>query len=189
MEEIGGEGSLSISEIKERPPVPPGSYDATYEGLKVFTNNGFKGVQKIVSLRFIVTTGPEKGRTVFFKGQMYPNDSGNWIVGSKSRLAEAIRSITGKDTIDATHKKTPVIVTVKHNKAKKPSADGTFRTYVEVDTIVARPNSERVAPQTQAQEARREAIPAAAPAKTGSAPAAKNGDLLDSLTDLGDFNL
>jgi hypothetical protein len=189
--------SLSISELNgqngsERKTIPASTYEAEYRGMKVQMEKtkpewGVNGQRKVVRLLFKIVKGPSKGSITSYKGGMFANNDGTWVVGSKSKLAEAMKIITGgKPTLDDTCIGKLFFVNVTNNKAKKPEADGvTYRVFDQVETFLAKPVDDSA--PTAIVAAATPAPATAAPATAAPANAASNPGLLDDLTSLADF--
>lgn len=209
------EDSITVTELKggggggaKGPVFDEGTYEAEYQRMKVFMDNTPWGEKKCARLYFKVTRGKYKDEQTSYKGTFFlDEDTGNWIVGSKSKFADAIRAITGGKTLSAEHAGTKVFVSVKQKVSKK-----TGNPYSFVDSIIPRPQEdEGVADEAEHQaqtvarpQAARPApanvartMPAAKPIAVAPrpavkpvvpAPAADAGDgLLADLTELSDF--
>lgn len=212
MEQTQDGGSLSIGELsggngqnQERKTIPEGTYKASYTGMKVFFEDTPKwGKKKAVRLMFKITEGPKDviGRVSSFKGLLSEiRETGAWVIGSKSQLADVVKAIThGGMNIDDRHKNTPVYIEITHSKSKNPDPEtGLHKIWdfvTHVSKIASDVNPADVAPAPSAAPA------AQAPAATAPAQAPKpapapapvkapetNAGLLDGLTELGDFKL
>lgn len=185
--ETQAETELTVGSLGDKPKraaIPAGSYEAVYQGLKVFIDDSPWGKKKVVKLAFKLQGGPNDGVTVYYKGSMFKLDSGDYVIGDKSELAQRIMAITGGNkTLGENHKGTRVIVGVKNQTSKKNG-----NVYDFVDTVLQMPGgAAAAAPRPAAQPAAATtaaAKPAAAPAP---APKAANDNLLDDLADLSDF--
>ena len=200
------DSSVSISDKNlETPKVAydDGTYEASYNGLSVFMEDTPWGNKKRARLYFIFTRGKYKGLKTSFRGDFLEDkESGGWLVGSKSKLAAAIRAVTGGDkTIDEGHKGRRVFVKI----VKKTKKDGTGQ-YSLVEEVIAAPDDEEgvsdaaqsmaqpaQAPRQQVAQAVRTVQPAtplvtpAAKPKVPPAAVESSGGLLDDLTELSDF--
>lgn len=191
--------SLSISELNgqnstERKTIAPGTYEAEYKGLKIAMEKtkpewGINGQRKVVRLLFKIVRGPFKGQVTSYKGAMFANSDGTWVVGSKSKLADQIKVITGGSaTIDDTFKGKLFFVDVSNSNGK-PQEDGTVKVYDQVDKFLAKPVDEETAAPAQSVASAKPAASATAvaTAPVAAAPAKTNSGLMDDLTSLGDF--
>lgn len=172
-----------------------GTYEAEYGGLKVFMDNTPWGEKKAARLYFICTRGKYKGQKTTFKGLFFQDkETGAWVVGSKSKLADVIRAISGGKTLSEDSKGLKVFVVIKSRVSKKNG-----KTYSNVESVIPRPadDDEGVAKSAEetARPAARPAVRAAVPVQAVRqavkpsipvAPAASGG-LLDDLTELSDF--
>jgi hypothetical protein len=178
--ENASQDSLSISTLSGgAPEIDPGTYVARYDGLKVFMDNTPWGEKKAARIYFKVAKGQFTGQRIGFKGHFFQNDSnGQWVVGSKSKLAEVIRTVTGgNDNLTRDHVGTPVFISVVEKTAKTSN-----KTYILIDKVMPVPSNG--------------GTPRPAAAKSEDKPAEKvtagkksedNNGLLDDLTDLSDF--
>ena len=185
------EANTQVSELSigggraPRAVVPEASYEAAYKNLVIKMNEkGYGGKpEKFAKFFFVITKGPQAGKVVSYRGNFFKTDEGDWIIGGKSNLAEAIRGITrGKDVINDNHKGLKCIVTVKNKVSDKGPYDF-------VDTIVAVPGDDTridvdaLVKQFASAQAAKSA--AAAPAAAAAAPT--QGDILSDVADLSDF--
>lgn len=213
--EMTNTGDLSIEKPRVFRTVEAGTWEAEYKGFRPYKEDGQWGHKEGVRLQFRVTKGPYANEYVAFKGAFYQDQAtGKYIIGRKSKLAEAIRNVTGgAESLNKGHEGTIVFVTVAVNPSKK---DPNVR-YSNVTAIIPIPKDYAAAapaqaarpPMVQAPQAPAPTpAPAAAPvqaaaqtapgqaqmqatqpaAQTQPAPEqAKNKDLLDELSDLSDF--
>ena len=185
--EMTNTGDLSINAPKEYPVIEDGTYPAVYKGYKPFKEDGQWGHKEGVRLQFqIGGNGPFKGQYVSFKGNFFQdNQSGKWIIGSKSKLAEAIRVITSGETLNKGHEGTQVYVIVTVNTTKTGKNAG--KRYSNVSMVLALPKDYSApAPAAQPAPAQQPAAVGAPTTQQTSTPA-KNKDLLDDLSDLSDI--
>lgn len=191
-------GDLSIEKQREFPVVDDGTWEAEYKGFKPFQEDGQWGHKEGVRLQFQITKGPFNKQYVSFKGNFFQdNQSGKWVIGRKSKLAEAIRVITGGvDTIGKAHEGTRVFVTVAKKVGKtsgKPYCMVTSVIPMPKDYAAAQAPAPQQAPAAQPAPAPQQTAPvpqpqAAAPVAAQPAPTPqKNSELLDELSDLSDF--
>lgn len=192
--EFGGKGGGG----PKGPVLDDGTYEAEYQRMKIFMDNTQWGEKKCARLYFRVTRGKYKDQQTSFKGTFFQdNETKAWVVGSKSKLADAIRAVTGGKTLSAEHVGTKVFVVVKKKVSK------TNNPYSFVESIIPRPAEEGEETLSQAAEAT--AKPAAAPAvataprpvQAAPKPAARpavpapttdaSESLLADLTELSDF--
>ena len=191
--EMTNTGDLNIASEKVYPVVEDGTYEADYKGYKPFQEDGIYGHKEGVRLQFQITKGPFKGQYVAFKGTFFQdNQSGKWNIGHKSKLAEAIRTLTGGERLNKGHEGTRVyiVVTVATTKTGKNAG----KRYSNVSMVLALPKdySAPAAQQAPAPAQQPAAAPAANPvtAQAQAAPQAqpKNDDLLDGLDGLDDLS-
>lgn len=193
--EMTNQGDLSIEKPREFKVVEDGTWEAEYKGYRPYKEDGMWGHKEGVRLQFRITKGPFANEFVSFKGPFFQDQAtGKYVVGRKSKLADAIRVITGgTDSLNKGHEGTLVFVTVvvstAGDKAKKPGTR-----YSNVTAVIPVPRDYSPAQTMAAKAAPAPApAPAAAPAATPTPqtqPAAtpvKNNDLLDELSDLSDF--
>ena len=186
--------------------VDDGTYRTMYKGFRPYhdTTGSFVaqyGEQKGYRLMFEITTGPFKGKMVSYKGKMYRNDdTGQWVIGKKSKLADAIRAITGgSETINASHMGSQVFVVVK-NSIGGPTSKNPGKPFPNVKDVLVMPRDMMVDVSTLNVK-RSEPVattpapitPAAVVAKAAALPlapaqAVTNPDLINELGDLSDFN-
>jgi len=197
------EDSLSITNVKSSfPVVDEGTYDATYAGFQVFMDNTPWGEKKVARVYFQIVRGKFKGGKVSFKGTfMKDPETDGWVVGSKSKLADVIRIITGgSGNLTAEDKGTGVFVNVQQKVAKKSG-----NAYCFVENVLEKPKDDeeevevpkRVAVQAAPQPAVQQPVvqqPAVQqevqPVAAQPAPAVEKkaeGGLLDDLDSLSDF--
>jgi len=200
------EDSLTVTELKggfgggqKFPVLDAGTYEAVYEKLSVFMDNTQWGEKKAARLYFKITRGKYKDQVTSFKGTFFEDKETNgWVIGSKSKLADAIKAVTGGGNISPANAGTKVFVKVDQKVSKKtgnpysfveavfpaPSDDETLAEATQsVQTPVARP-VQAVRPVTGGQV--QAPKPVAKPAIP--APVADSGDgLLADLTELSDF--
>jgi hypothetical protein len=173
------EESLEVKDIKggDYPDMDDGTYEAKYTGLRVFMDKSPWGEKKAARLYFQVTRGKYKGSKASFKGFFIQDpETDAWVVGSKSKLAEAIRNVTGgSKTLDRSHEGVAVFINIKN----KPTKKGT--NFCFIDAIIPKPSDDR-----------EQAAPKAGPKPEATAAAAKEkssgGDLISDLDALSDFN-
>ena len=197
------DSSLSISEMKggagnsEYPTMDDGTYEAQYEGLRVLMDTTQWGPKKIARLYFTVTRGKYRGGKASYRGSFIQDrETQAWVVGSKSKLADAMRAITGgQKTLDETHKGRKVFIIVKKTVSKKTGKDVSFVESVVPGPDDTEPMEQAAAPlaAAPAQAVIRTQAPAtvktAAPAKPVIPPAAQpaSENLIDELTEFSDF--
>ena len=167
--EMTNTGDLNIESERVYPVVEDGTYEADYKGYKPFKEDGIYGHKEGVRLQFQITKGPFKGQYVSFKGTFFQdNQSGKWNIGRKSKLAEAIRTITGGEKLNKGHEGTRVYIVVTVNTTKTGKNAG--KRYSNVSMILALPKDYSAAPA--ATPAPAAAAPAPAPvAQPAPAPA------------------
>lgn len=194
METTNTTGDLSIDKAREYPVVEDGTWEAEYKGFRPFKEDGQWGHKEGVRLNFKVTKGPHINQFVSFKGNFFQdNQSGKWIIGRKSMLAEAIRAITGgSESLTKGHEGTRVFVQVHVNTTKTGPNAG--KRYSNVKTVIPMPKDYSApAPTPQAQPVAAAPKPATPPQQpatqtvTRTEAPAKNADLLDSLSEMSDF--
>jgi hypothetical protein len=189
------EDSLTVTELKGGGGgggvvLDSGTYEAEYMRMKLFMDNTPWGEKKCVRLYFKITRGKYKDQATSYKGTLFlDNETQQWIVGSKSKLADAIRAVTGGKTISPENAGTKVFVVVKKKTSKQN------REYSFVDSIIPRPeeDGETLAESTEAVQRTAPTVARPAPARPATkpaipAPADDSGDgLLADLTELSDF--
>jgi hypothetical protein len=116
-QDSGGELSIRKSNRK-REHVAAATYEAAYKNLFSFMDDHPKWGKKMKArLYFVIVNGPEKGKTISFKGGLLKDDAGDWFVGAKSKLADAIRTVTGGDEdIGDRHRGRRVLCSVKNGE-------------------------------------------------------------------------
>lgn len=197
------EDTLTVTEFKggfsggpKGPALDGGTYEAEYERMKIFMDETQWGTKKAARLYFKITRGKYKDQTTSFKGTFFQDkETQAWIVGSKSKLGDAIRAVTGGTQLTPEHVGSKVFVVVKKNVSKK-----TGEPYSFVESIIPAPEdasgdiepSSPAAVQRQAAPAPAAARPAQAPKPAARpavpAPIEDSGDgLLADLTELSDF--
>lgn len=201
------EDSLTVTELKggfgggqQIAVMDDGTYEAEYARMKIFMDNTPWGEKKCARLYFKVTRGKYKDQLTSFKGTFFQDkETQGWIVGSKSKLGDAIRAVSGGKTLGNEHIGTKVFVVIKKNVSKKSGNPYSF-----VESIIPRPTEEgesvdeaaasiQDSAQTntaaQARTAQgRNATPAPKPAAKIPAPSVETEDsLLADLTELSDF--
>jgi hypothetical protein len=157
--------------------------DAMYNGFKPFAEESQWGPKQGVRMQFKITKGKFLNQNVSYKGNFFQDQqTGKWVVGMKSKLAEVIRVITGgTETINKGHVGTKVLIVVKCNTSKKNGS-----VYANVESVLPMPKfDDAPAPVQQPAPTMRTTTEPVAPQSTQ--PAAKNSTLLDDLTDLSDF--
>lgn len=183
------ENELSIGSSKPpRAAIPAASYEAAYRNLTIKSNEkGYGGKpEKFAKLFFVITKGEHAGKTVSYRGNFFHTDEGEWIIGGKSNLAEAIRAISRGGTIlNESHKGLKCVVTVKNKTGDKG-------VYDFVDTVVAVPSDDTkvdVEALIKHHTGGDTSFPPAESRKpAGAAPkTAAQGDMLTDITDLSDF--
>jgi hypothetical protein len=190
--ELGGKGGGQGGDRPPRTTIPEGTYEAEYRGFKAFmdTTPWDQKEKKVCRLMFKICVGPQKDQITSYKRIMVKTNDGRWVVGGKTDLAEAIRTVTGgTDNLTPEFVGRRFFIKVKNKKSKTPHKEsGEFRTYDFVDTVLQMPSSGTPAPAPAAS------APAAAPAQPAAqAPAAaangakKDSGLLDDLSELSDF--
>lgn len=169
---------LLISTASQFPTVTDGTYEAAYNGFKPFAEDTQWGPKQGARIQFKITKGKFINQTVSFKGNFFQDQqTGRWVVGMKSKLAEVIRIITGgTDALNKGHIGSRVLINVKTNVSKKNG-----NTYSNVDAVLPLPQDDApvAASVTQAAPAVQHTTPAAQPKP--------QSDLLNDLTDLSDF--
>ena len=198
------EDSLTITELKggfgggqQAVVHDDGTYEAEYQKLKVFMDNTPWGEKKCARIYFKITRGKYKDQMTSYKGTFFFDENANaWVVGGKSKLADAIRALTGGKNLTPEHVGTKVFVVVKKNVSKK-----TGNPYSFVETIITRPSDDgetltQAAASAAAPAPARQAAPAPRPAQAPRpaarpvvpAPTEDSSDgLLSDLTELSDF--
>jgi hypothetical protein len=173
------EDSLTVTEFKAGAPgggqvypvLDDGTYEAEYQKMKVFMDNTQWGLKKCSRLYFAITRGRYKGQTTTFKGQFFEDRvTKDWIVGSKSKLADAIRAISGGKSLTPENIGAKVFVVVKKGTSKKDGHEYSF-----VENIIPRPVDDgegTIAQEAEAAHASTQAAAAVQPA----APAPANKD-------------
>ena len=185
---------LAIEKPKVYKDIPDGTYQATYKGFKPYKEDGFYGHKEGARLHFNIAKGPYTGEFVSFKGAYFQNrDTGGYSIGNKSKLADAIRNVTGGEKLNAGHVGTQVLIvvtsTIAGPKSKEPGKKWSF-----VASIIPLPKDEMPtlpAPQAQATPAQptQTAQAPTQPAKVATAATqTKNTDLLDGLDSLDDLS-
>ena len=187
MEETNlSDDSLSISDVKLGGPiVDDGTYEAAYTGLEVgMGDSKLYGPKKYAKLHFDVQRGKFRGRKLSFRNNFVQDpETQQWVVGSKSKLADAIRTITGGQNLNKSHIGTTVFITVKNEPSKK----GDGKVYSYIVAIIPKPSDEDGDTKAAvAAPAARQATVAPA-VKIAPKPAVKSEGLLDDLTELSDF--
>lgn len=204
------EDSITVTELKggfggggQAAVLDDGTYEAEYQRMKVFMDNTQWGEKKCARLYFKVTRGKYKDQQTSFKGTFFQDsETQAWVVGSKSKLADAIRAIAGGKTLSAEHVGTKVFVVVKKKDSKK-----TGNPYSFVESIIPRPADDTDGVAEEAAQVAAPAIKAAPVARpiarpvAAPAPAARpvakpvvpvqaddaGEGLLADLTELSDF--
>jgi hypothetical protein len=208
--EVQDGGSLSITELgkdnggEPRKTVAAGTYEAEYRGMKIqmedMTKWGY-GIKKMVRLLFKITKGPFKDSITSCKKSMFKTNDGNWVVGSKSELAEVIRTITnGTGELNDSFKGKKYLIKVINKKGKKADPEtGAFKVYDSIETVInmAVSGDEEAPVVTQpAAPVARVATPVVAAPVAAATPAGGAGPkavaspsdgLLNDLTELSDF--
>lgn len=182
------ESSLTVTEFKggggEYTTFEDGAtYEAEYSGLSVFMDESPWGTKKAARLYFTITRGQYKGKKASFKGFFFQdNETKVWVVGGRSKLAEAIRGVTGGTTIDKSHKGVKVFITIKNKTSKKGNV------FSLIDKIIPKPKDESEAPVASNAQPAAKLNVGSGPAPA-AAPKADDSDkgLLDDLTELSDF--
>jgi hypothetical protein len=204
--EVEDNGSLSITELGgkggnggDRPPrvtIPEGTYEAEYRGFKVFMDKTpWDNLEKkVCRLMFKVSVGPQKDQITSYKKIMVKTNDGRWVVGGKTDLAEAIRTVTGgTDNLTPEFVGRRFFIKVKNKKSKTAHKEtGLFNTYDFVDTVLQMPSTGIPAPApVQTQTAAVATNGAAAKAQLAPTAAGNGGNkdsgLLDDLSELSDF--
>lgn len=183
-----GADELSINNNAQLYITPAdGVYPAVYSGFKPYAEDGMYGHKEGARLQFKITGGKFANANVSFKGNfMQDQQTGRYVVGMRSKLAEAIRVITGgTESLNKGHIGTKVLIKVKTNVSKKNG-----NTYANVELVMPMPAYEdtSAAPATQqvAQTVPGQAqVQATQPAAV--AHQASNDNLLNDLTDLTDL--
>ena len=180
--------------------IDDGMYQAMYKGYRPFHEPVTPwGERKGVRLMFEIISGPFKRKMISFKGNMFRNDdTGQWVIGKKSQLANAIRTITGgAETINAGHIGSQVFIAVE-NKICGPRSKRPGEKSANVKNILPLPVEMRIKIDTTPTPANTTPVPAfSAPAPVAQKPATQvpvaagapvsNPNLLNDLTDLSDF--
>lgn len=196
--------SLSVSDkTLEKPKViyEDGTYEATYDGMSVFMDSTFGTPKKAARFYFQFFRGKYKGLKTSWKGNFVEDpETHAWVVGNKTKLASAIKNITGGKTIDESCKGRKVFIKVEKKNSKKDGHE-----YSLVTEIIPMPSDDdgageeaaRMATPPQAQTVVRPQVQTVARTVAAPKPAAKpvvppaseeaGGGLLDSLTELSDF--
>ena len=197
------EDSLTVTELKggfgngqKAPVLDAGTYEAEYQKLSVFEDNTQWGVKKAARLYFKITRGKYKDQMTSFKGTFFQDqETQNWVIGSKSKLAEAIKAVTGGGNIGPANVGTKVWVKVDQKVSKKTGLPYSF---VELVIPVPEADGDTVVEAAAAIQTK-PAAPVARPANVAQtmpkvvkpaipAPVADSGDgLLADLTELSDF--
>jgi hypothetical protein len=189
-----------INELAVGPDTPKvivedGTYEAELTNFKVGNEVTQYGPKQFVKFIFKITKGQYTNINVTYKGNKFLDQaSGQWGIGPRSKLAEAIKTITnGLSTINRGHIGTRVFV-----KVKTHTSQASGERYPLVETIIAMPRDYSAAAQPAAPAAAPVARPqpqvqASRPAPQAQAPAAKpaaqNPDLMDDLKELSDYTL
>ena len=193
--EVTNTGDLSVEAPRVYKEVPDGTYQAVYKGFKPYKEDGLWGHKEGVRLHFNITKGPFKDEFVTFKGAYFQNrDTGGYSIGNKSKLADAIRNVTGGEKLNAGHVGTNVLIvvtsTIAGPKSKEPG-----KRWANVTSIIPLPKDDVEAPQTTQASATSQTMPpvqpATPPVKAAPAPVqaqTKNTDLLDGLDSLDDLS-
>ena len=182
-------GDLSIEGPRVYKDVPDGTYQAEYKGFKNYKEDGFYGHKEGVRLHFNIIKGPFKGEFLSFKGPYFQNrDTGAYSIGHKSKLADAIRNVTGGEKLNAGHVGTQVLVvvtsTIAGPKSKEPG-----KRWANVTGIIPLPKDDVEPTQATPPPATAQATPPTQPVKAVTTPAqTKNTDLLDGLDSLDDLS-
>jgi hypothetical protein len=180
---------------KPRVCVEDGVYEAELTTFRVSKEDSPWGEKQYARLIFKIVKGKYENVPVTFKLAFFQDrDTGNYVIGSKSGLGEAIRVLTnGKGTLTKDLYGTRVFASVKTALSKK-----TGEKYCMVEKIMQMPSDYvQNTAATAAPQATVQAAPPAAPAPAGvngpaapaPAPAAQKSGLLDDLTDMGDYEL
>lgn len=197
MTEPNATDGVSISKGREFPVIDAGTHAATYVGYKPFKEDGQWGHKEGIRLTFQILKGPFAGKFASFKGNYFQDESsGSWFVGSRSKLANAIRTLTnGGETLTKAHDGTKVFITTEVKTSKNTGNPYSVITNImpmpsEYDTQPAQQPQRQPAQQPQrqpAQQAPAKPAPQAAQTQTANTAQPKNDDLLDELSDLSDF--
>jgi len=172
-------GSLAITAGTDYQVVTDGTYEAAYTGFKTYAEETPWGHKEGARLYFKITKGPFNNATVSFKGAFFQDrTTGKYVVGMKSKLAEAIMTVTGGvDTLNPGHVGTKVFINVKTNTSKK-----TGNVYSNVESIFPMPKYEAPATIVQNPQQTQKPTVQIQPAQKVGNPA-----LLEGLDDLSDF--
>jgi len=141
------EDSLTVTELKgggaggqNAPVLDDGTYEAEYQRMKLFMDNTPWGEKKAARLYFKVTRGKYKEQVTSYKGTFFQDkETQAWVVGSKSKLADAIRAVTGGKTLSQDHVGTKVFVVVRKKVSKT-----TGNPYSFVESIIPRPADDSI---------------------------------------------
>lgn len=203
--EVENGGSLSITNFGDNkgkdgkfPPrktIPAGTYEAEYRGFKLAMEQTAQwGEKKTCRLMFKIVTGPMKDSVTSYKKFMVKTNAGQWVVGGKTDLAEAIRTIAGGDDLKPEHVGRRFFIKVTNRKGKKiDETTGQPKVYDDIESFLQVPAGQETkveapapAPAAQAAPAQAAAKPTPAQTPVPAGAPADNG-LLDNLTELSDF--
>ena len=193
---------LAIGSNTPKIVVEDGTYEAELTNFKIGNEVSKWGPKQFAKLNFKITKGQYANVGVTYKGNFFQDQaSGQWIIGPKSKLAEAIKSVTnGSVSLNRGHIGTRAFV-----KVKTFTSQTSGERYSLVETIIAMPRDYVSAAQQQAQPAAGPVVnnttagmqpqvqatrPAPQPAPQAAKPAQPaNPNLLDDLTELSDYTL
>lgn len=190
---------LAIGSNTPKVIVEDGTYEAELTNFKIGNEVSKWGPKQFAKLNFKITKGQYTNVNVTYKGNFFQDQaSGQWVIGPKSKLAEAIKSVTnGSVSLNRGHIGTRAFV-----KVKTYTSQTSGERYSLVETIIAMPRdysaaaqpaAPAAAPVAQPQPQPQPQVQASRPAPQAQAPAAKpaaqNPNLLDDLTELSDYTL
>lgn len=198
---------LSIGSNTPKVIVEDGTYEAELTNFKIGNEVSKWGPKQFAKLHFKITKGQYANVNVTYKGNFFQDQaSGQWVIGPKSKLAEAIKSVTnGSVSLNRGHIGTRAFV-----KVKTFTSQTSGERYALVEQIIAMPRDySRAAqqaqpaagPVAQQPQPRPQQVAQTAPGQAqmqttqpaqqprpAQAPA-QNPNLLDDLTELSDYTL
>lgn len=180
--------NMEIGPESEKVLITPGTYESEFIGVNIKMEDTPWGNKKAAKLRFKITSGTFIGQHVVFKAYYFnlPGTTTH-VIGSKTRLAEAIRSITGgKTALTKENIGTRTFIKVKNHVSKK-----TGETFPLVDSVIEMPSTYNPTPAAQAPKTQMATVAnqTSQPVQPTQQPTQTDTNVLDELTDISDFDL
>lgn len=202
--------SLSISEKtganQDYIPYEDGTYEAKYTGFKLFEDKSQWGTKKAARLYFEFTRGKYKAKKITCKGTfVLDKETGNWFIGSKTKLADYIKAVTGGGELNEKAVGRKVFLTVVNVPIKNGPKKGEM--FSGVTSIIPFPTDGDDVADVTAADVAAVAAPSAPSAPLSQVPrnvelarkleaagltkpaaeTPKNENLMDDLTEFSDF--